>query len=85
VEVAHENDKLISAALFPYPELARFICCQSWDDWNLDAFFPMVYQSIYHEDMEWVKSSTQKGVNGLNGKAPIITCFFGLKIWNVFY
>lgn len=73
VEVAHNSDKLISAAVFPYPELARFICRQSWDNWNLDAFFPMVYQNFYDEDMEWIKSSTQKGVNDLNGRAPIIT------------
>jgi len=73
VETAHANDKLISAAVFPYPDLARFICRQSWDDWNLDAFFPMIYQNFYDEDMAWIKSSTQKGVSDLNGRAPIIT------------
>jgi uncharacterized lipoprotein YddW (UPF0748 family) len=73
VEVAHANNKLISAAVFPYPELSRFICRQSWDEWNLDAFFPMVYQNFYDEDMEWIKTSTQKGVADLKGRAPIIT------------
>lgn len=76
VKVAHENDKLISAAVFPYPDLARFICRQSWDDWNLDAFFPMVYQNFYDEDMEWIKTSTQKGVNDLEGRASLVTGLF---------
>jgi uncharacterized lipoprotein YddW (UPF0748 family) len=73
VEVAHGKDKLITAAVFPYPELARTICRQSWDDWNLDAFFPMVYQNFYDEDIPWIKYATEQGVNDLNGKAPLIT------------
>lgn len=73
VNTAHNQGKLISAAVFPYPDLARFICRQSWDDWNLDAFFPMVYQNFYDEDMAWIKSSVQKGVKDLKGRAPLIS------------
>ncbi|WP_372775986.1 hypothetical protein [Mangrovibacterium sp.] len=73
VKVAHQNNKLISAAVFPYPELARTICRQSWDEWDLDAVFPMVYQNFYDENMHWIKTSTQKGVRDLNNEKPIIT------------
>jgi hypothetical protein len=67
---------LISAAVFPYPELARTICRQSWDEWNLDAFFPMIYQNFYDEDMHWIKTSTQKGVRDLDHRAALITGLF---------
>ncbi len=73
VEVAHGKNKLITAAVFPYPELARTICRQSWDDWDLDAFFPMIYQNFYEEDIEWIKTATSIGVTDLDGKAPLIT------------
>jgi len=73
VEVAHANDKQISAAVFPYPELARKICRQSWDEWDLDAFFPMIYQNFYNEDTAWIKKATRKGVRDLKGKAPLFT------------
>lgn len=75
-ERVHRQGKLISAAVFPYPDLARFICRQSWDDWNLDAFFPMVYQNFYDEDTGWVKTATRKGVEDLDGRAPLITGLF---------
>jgi uncharacterized lipoprotein YddW (UPF0748 family) len=80
VEVAHGSDKLISAAVFPYPDLAREICRQSWDDWNLDCFFPMVYQNFYDEDMEWIKTATSRGVHDLNGKAALVTGLYLPKI-----
>jgi uncharacterized lipoprotein YddW (UPF0748 family) len=80
VEVAHENNKLISAAVFPYPELARTICRQSWDDWNLDAVFPMIYQNFYDEDMKWIKTSTRKGVRDLKGRTALVTGLYLPKI-----
>ncbi|WP_372751893.1 family 10 glycosylhydrolase [Labilibaculum sp.] len=80
VKIAHENGKQISAAVFPYPQLARTICRQSWDEWDLDAVFPMVYQNFYDEDMKWVKTSTRKGVKDLKGKAALITGLFRPQI-----
>jgi uncharacterized lipoprotein YddW (UPF0748 family) len=80
VKIAHENGKQISAAVFPYPKLARTICRQSWDEWDLDAVFPMVYQNFYDEGMEWVKTSTRKGVRDLKGKAALITGLFRPQI-----
>lgn len=73
VTVAHNEKKLISAAVFPYPDLARTICRQSWDNWDLDAVFPMVYQNFYDENMNWIKTSTRKGVKDLNNRIPLIT------------
>lgn len=79
-DVAHAHDKLLSAAVFPYPEIARTICRQSWDDWNLDAAFPMVYPNFYDEGMDWVETSTRKGVQDLKGRIPLITGLYVPKI-----
>ncbi len=73
VEVAHAKGKQISAAVFPYPDLARTICRQSWDEWNVDAVFPMVYQNFYDEDIRWIKTSTRKGVRDLDGRVSLVT------------
>ncbi|MEH0157587.1 hypothetical protein V6R21_26070 [Limibacter armeniacum] len=75
-KVTHEYDKLLSAAVFPQPDLARKICRQSWDDWSLDMIFPMLYQNFYSEELDWVKSSAKKGVKALDGKFPLYAGLF---------
>lgn len=73
----HQKNKLITAAVFPYPELARTICRQSWDEWHLDAVFPMIYQNFYNKPVEWVKYAVQKGITDTRGKVPL---FAGLYL-----
>jgi len=75
--VVHDHDKLISAAVFPYPDLARSICRQSWNDWDLDAVFPMIYNFFYNEDVPWIGEAVRRGVRDLKGKFPL---FCGLYI-----
>lgn len=69
----HQKNKLITAAVFPYPELARTICRQSWDDWHLDAVFPMIYQNFYNQPLEWIEYATQKGITDTKGKVPLFS------------
>ena len=76
-DVVHTTDKKITAAVFPYPEIARTICRQSWNDWNIDAAFPMIYHNFYNKGMDWIGESTKKGVNDVKAKFPI---FSGLYI-----
>ncbi len=61
VEVAHEADKKITAAVFPFPEMSRQMVRQSWSDWNLDAAYPMVYQSFYNENIPWIGFCIEQG------------------------
>ena len=68
--------KMLTAAIFPYPEISRMICRQDWAKWDLDAFFPMIYHSFYNEDIEWIGSSVAKGVADLAGKAPLYSGLF---------
>ena len=65
-----------NAAVFPYPDLARKLVRQSWDDWDLDAVLPMVYQNFYEEDIGWIGTATEAGVAALDRKFPLHTGLF---------
>ncbi len=62
VPAAHARKKMITAAVFPGPTLARQMVRQDWGHWNLDAFLPMLYNNFYDAGPEWVKKQTQEGV-----------------------
>lgn len=69
----HAEGKQMSAAVFPYPELAKQLVRQSWNEWDLDIVFPMIYHNFYEEDIPWIEFATRQGVNDLNGKFPLHT------------
>lgn len=71
VEVSHEASKPISAAVFPSPAIARKLVRQDWQRWNLDFVCPMVYHSFYEEDIAWVGSTVQDGVEALPSSRPL--------------
>ncbi|WP_281615606.1 putative glycoside hydrolase [Flammeovirga sp. SubArs3] len=77
-DAVHKEGKLLSAAVFPYPELARKICRQSWDDFKLDMVFPMIYNNFYEEPIDWIKFATEQGVKDLKSryKEPLYTGLF---------
>jgi len=52
-EIVHQNHKKLSAAVFPYPELARMNVRQDWGSWNLDVVLPMLYQNFYNQNLNW--------------------------------
>jgi len=68
---AHEHGKRISAAVFPTPQLARMLVRQAWDQWPLDAVFPMLYHRFYREDVPWIGRATQEGVAALPSSRPL--------------
>ena len=54
-ESIHNQHKQINAAVFPGPNsVARPLVRQEWQNWNLDAFFPMNYNDFYLEDTKWI-------------------------------
>lgn len=69
----HAENSLLSAAVFPYPDLARKLVRQSWDDWRLDKVFPMIYHSFYEEGMNWIKRSTDSGVKDIANRFTLHT------------
>jgi len=70
-EAVHAHGKPISAAVFPTPTVARALVRQAWDDWPLDAFFPMVYHEFYEEELPWIGTATREGVEALPEGTPL--------------
>lgn len=66
--IAHANGKKLTAAVFPYPEMADHMVRQRWDKWNIDAVLPMIYNSFYDEGVDWVGYATKQGVSDLKGR-----------------
>ena len=66
VEIAHSKDKKVTAAVFPFPEMSRQMVRQAWNDWNLDAAYPMLYQNFYRENINWIGFATKQGVNDVD-------------------
>ncbi|MCY1722355.1 family 10 glycosylhydrolase [Prolixibacteraceae bacterium Z1-6] len=62
VEICHEEGTASSAAVFPFPQLAREYVRQDWAHWNLDYFFPMIYKEDHDGNMGWVEFATKEGV-----------------------
>jgi hypothetical protein len=38
--------KKLTAAVFPYPEMADHMVRQRWDKWNIDEVYPMIYHNF---------------------------------------
>jgi uncharacterized lipoprotein YddW (UPF0748 family) len=62
VPAAHAKGKMITAAVFPGPSLARKMVRQDWGRWKLDAFLPMLYHTFYEAGPEWVRTYTEEAV-----------------------
>lgn len=71
-EIVHQNNKILTSAVFPYPEMADHMVRQRWDKWKVDAVLPMVYNSFYDEEVDWVGFATKQGVEDLKGKATTL-------------
>lgn len=75
-ERIHGMGKPISAAVFPGPSMAKRMVRQDWGNWNLDAYFPMIYNGFYNEDVDWIGTSTRESVKTLNGRGKVYSGVF---------
>lgn len=75
-EFIHKREKLVSAAVFPYPELAKKLVRQDWSKWKIDKIFPMIYHSFYNEGIDWIGTSTAQGVNSIPEERELYTGLF---------
>ncbi len=66
--IAHKYDKILTAAVFPYPEMSDHMVRQRWDKWTVDMVLPMVYHNFYNEETDWIGYVTKQGVKDLKGK-----------------
>ncbi len=67
----HKNRKVLSAAVFPTPELAKWRVRQDWVNWKLDYVMPMIYHKYENKPVEWIGTATREGVEALDGKFPL--------------
>jgi uncharacterized lipoprotein YddW (UPF0748 family) len=63
--------KVISAAVFPTPTIARTLVRQAWEMWPLDLVFPMVYHGFYQETVPWIGTAVREGVSALAGRGRL--------------
>lgn len=75
-EFIHKNGKLVSAAVFPYPELAKKLVRQDWSKWKIDKIFPMIYHSFYNEGIDWIGTSTTQGVSSIPDERELYAGLF---------
>ncbi|KJD31180.1 hypothetical protein PK35_16185 [Tamlana nanhaiensis] len=71
-EIVHKNDKILTAAVFPYPEMADHMVRQRWDKWHIDELYPMIYHNFYNEEIDWIGYATKQGVQDLQSKSAKI-------------
>jgi len=45
----------LSAAVFPDPIMSRRMVRQDWGKWDLDYYFPMLYNGFYNEGSLWIE------------------------------
>ncbi len=75
-KVVHEKEKVINAAVFPGPTIAKKLVRQEWNKWDLDAVYPMNYNDFYLKGPEWVGEMVKEEVAAVNGVKPIYSGLF---------
>ena len=72
-KIVKANDKRLTAAVFPYPEMADHMVRQRWDKWDIDEVYPMIYHGFYNEEVDWIGYATKQGIEDVQGKIAINT------------
>ena len=69
-DAVHGEGKPITAAVFQTPVIARRLVRQAWDEWPVDAVFPMLYHSFYEEGLEWIGQGVEEGLAAVAAREP---------------
>jgi len=67
-KIVHKYNKNLTAAVFPYPEMADHMVRQRWDKWEIDEVYPMIYHGFYNEEIDWIGYATKQGVEDVKDK-----------------
>ncbi len=67
----HARGKLLTAAVFPTPALARQLVRQDWVNWRIDELMPMIYNGFYKEPVSWIATAVRQGVAALPTNRPL--------------
>ena len=72
----HQENRMLTAAVFPTPEIARTLVRQNWPDWDLDAVLPMMYHNFYHKNVEWIGRAVKECRRELPKTTPLYSGIF---------
>ena len=67
-DIVHKYNKNLTAAVFPYPEMADHMVRQRWDKWNINEVYPMIYHGFYNEEVDWIGFATKQGVEDVKDR-----------------
>lgn len=67
-KIVHDNNKILTAAVFPYPEMADHMVRQRWDKWDIDEVYPMIYHGFYNEEIDWIGYATKQCVTDVESE-----------------
>ncbi len=70
-EVKKQTGKMVTAAVFPTPEMSAKMVRQDWGKFEIDAVFPMLYNGFYNQDIEWIGKCIKEGVQTMSYPKPI--------------
>lgn len=69
---AKKNGMRATAAVFPNWESVR----QQWSQWDMDAFFPMLYHNFYNANLQWIADQIKNQIQLLKSPKPIYAGLF---------
>ena len=75
-ELVHAEGRLLSAAVFPFPEMSRQMVRQDWASWDLDLALPMLYHNFYRQNLEWIGFAAEQGVRESHGRFDVVAGLF---------
>ncbi len=52
--IARTYGKAITAVVLPTPEVARHLAFQAWDEWDIDAIYPAMFNDFFLEGTQWL-------------------------------
>lgn len=72
----HEQNRDVTAAVFPTPDIARNKVRQNWPDWDLDGVLPMMYHNFYDKKVSWISEAVKQGRSELPKTTPLYSGLF---------
>jgi uncharacterized lipoprotein YddW (UPF0748 family) len=79
-DLVRKKNKVLSAAVFPTPNMSKMRVRQDWVNWKLDYVMPMIYQKYESKPVEWIETATREGVEALGGRMPL---YSGLHLYQL--
>lgn len=61
-KVKKQTGKMVTAAVFPTPEMSARMVRQDWGHFKIDAVCPMLYNSLYAESTDWIGHCVKEGI-----------------------